>query len=159
MIEKIISGGQTGADIAGLIVAKNFGLETGGWMPKGFLTQAGPKPEWAEMFDLKEHSSPRYPPRTFDNVFEADGTIRLAYNFDSPGEICTLKAIKQSKKPHFDVDLNAPPQPIEVINWINHHSIKILNVAGNSEHTYVGTAGEVMDYLPKVLIGLGLEAK
>jgi RNA polymerase sigma factor (sigma-70 family) len=41
MVRKVISGGQTGADQAGLFAAEAFGIETGGWMPKGFLTLAG----------------------------------------------------------------------------------------------------------------------
>jgi hypothetical protein len=41
MLKKIISGAQTGADFAGLIVAKHFGYETGGWMPKGYKNLDG----------------------------------------------------------------------------------------------------------------------
>ena len=36
---KIISGGQTGADMGGLLAAKDLGIRTGGWMPKGWLTE------------------------------------------------------------------------------------------------------------------------
>jgi hypothetical protein len=35
MIEKIVSGGQTGTDRAGLDVAIRRGLPHGGWCPKG----------------------------------------------------------------------------------------------------------------------------
>jgi hypothetical protein len=35
MLEKIISGGQTGADQAAWRVAKAYGVTTGGWMPNG----------------------------------------------------------------------------------------------------------------------------
>ena len=47
MIERVISGGQTGADQAGLAVAKRLGIPTGGCMPKGWLTEAGPRPDFA----------------------------------------------------------------------------------------------------------------
>jgi hypothetical protein len=40
MLEKILSGGQTGADQAAWRAARSFGLPTGGWMPLGFLTEA-----------------------------------------------------------------------------------------------------------------------
>jgi hypothetical protein len=30
--ERVVSGGQTGADQAGLIAARRFGIPTGGWM-------------------------------------------------------------------------------------------------------------------------------
>jgi hypothetical protein len=38
MIERVISGGQTGADQAGWRAARAAGIPTGGFMPKGFLT-------------------------------------------------------------------------------------------------------------------------
>jgi len=155
MIEKIISGGQTGADIAGLIAAKKFGIKTGGWMPNGFLTQCGPRPEWAKEYDLEEHDSYRYTPRTYANVRDSDATIRLAFDLNSAGEICTLKAIHQYKKPHIDVDLASPRSVEEVAKFIAMHNIKVLNVAGNSELTYNGICGEVIEYLTKLFEHLG----
>ncbi len=47
MIECCISGGQSGADFGGLLAAKRCGIPTGGKIPKGFLTENGPKPELA----------------------------------------------------------------------------------------------------------------
>ena len=38
MIEKLVSGGQTGADIAALDVALNYNFPHGGWCPKGRLS-------------------------------------------------------------------------------------------------------------------------
>jgi hydroxymethylpyrimidine pyrophosphatase-like HAD family hydrolase len=37
----IISGGQTGADIAGLKVAKQLNFKTGGFAAKNFMTENG----------------------------------------------------------------------------------------------------------------------
>ena len=45
MVERIISGGRTGADQAGLAVAKRLNIAIGGCMPKGWLTEAGPRPD------------------------------------------------------------------------------------------------------------------
>lgn len=39
MSKKIISGGQTGADVAGLDVAIKHGIPYGGAIPKGRLTE------------------------------------------------------------------------------------------------------------------------
>jgi hypothetical protein len=44
MLERIITGGQTGADQAGWRVAQAFGIRTGGGRPRGFLTEEGPRP-------------------------------------------------------------------------------------------------------------------
>ena len=50
-IKKIVSGGQTGADIAGLDAAIAHNIPNGGWIPKGRLTEDGPL---SEKYQLKE---------------------------------------------------------------------------------------------------------
>lgn len=145
-LKKVISGGQNGVDVAGLKAAKDMGIPTGGSIPNGFKTLDGPKPEYAVLYDLTEHSSSSYPPRTYQNARDADGTIRIAHDFNSSGEICTLKAINQYKKPYFDVivkntqSFTTPEEmsPKKAADWIKSNNIKILNVAGNSEKTSPG---------------------
>ncbi len=48
MIERVITGGQTGADQRGPRAARPGGIPTGGWAPRGWLTEAGPAPSLAE---------------------------------------------------------------------------------------------------------------
>ena len=159
MLEKIVSGGQTGADIAALMAAHDFGITTGGWMPKGFITQGGPRPEYKIKYNLVEHSSSKYAPRTYANVKDSDATLRFAYDFNSPGEICTMKAIHEYKKPFMDVDVKNPRRVEEVMEWLLRHQIKILNVAGNSERTYHGMTGEVYEYMSKLFGKMGFQEK
>lgn len=149
MLKKVISGAQTGADVAGLEVAKKFGLETGGTMPFGFKSHAGPKPEFQEMYGICAHFSSSYVPRTRENVKNSDATIRLAFDFESSGEICTLKAINRFKKPYFDVDLNDPLPVSDVIEWLEKENVKTLNIAGNSER-HVGTHEATTAYLTRL---------
>lgn len=155
-LKKVISGGQTGADQAGLVVAKRFGLETGGWMPKGFKTQEGSRPQFANIYTLQEHISADYSPRTELNVKESCGTVRLAACFDSRGEICTLKYIKKHKKPYIDIDLADKPTPRVLAEWILENQIEVLNVAGNSENTYAGAFSSSASYLQSCFFELGL---
>lgn len=136
-IVKVISGGQVGADIAGLRAAKALGIETGGWMPKGWKARGSTHPEYAELYGMKQHPySDRYPPRTRMNVIYSDGTIRFATDFFSAGERCTLKYISLHKKPYFDIDLGmiatVDLQVTKAIAWIQMHDIKTLNIAGNA---------------------------
>lgn len=74
---KVITGGQTGVDQGAWRAAKAAGLETGGWMPKGFKTEDGPRPEFAALYGAIEHTSPRYEDRTPLNVGDADVTILI----------------------------------------------------------------------------------
>jgi hypothetical protein len=137
-LKKVISGGQTGVDQAALQAAKDVGLETGGTISKGFLTLEGPRPDLAELYGLKEHHSPDYPPRTFQNVRDSDATIRIARNFISAGELCTLKAITQYAKNHLDIPIVNLIPVAEVYNWLESLGVETLNVAGNSETTSPG---------------------
>lgn len=152
MIEKVISGAQNGADIGGLVAARRHGIPTGGWMPRGFATLDGPRPGYAALYGVREHSSPRYPPRTYQNVLDSDGTIRFAADFSSPGEICTLKAIDRYDRPHFDVSLRDvdPDSLRRCVAWLAEHAIRVLNVAGNTERTHPGCQAKVEYYLGKV---------
>jgi hypothetical protein len=151
MIEKIISGGQTGADIGGLLFAEFRGLETGGWMPNGWATEDGARPEYAELYGMVEHPALGYAARTNANARDSDGTVRFASKWGSPGERCTEKAIRKHKKPHYDVDVNDPPPPEEMAMWIHEHHIKVLNVAGNRETTSPGIRDFVMRYLAEAI--------
>jgi Circularly permutated YpsA SLOG family len=71
MLEKIISGGRTGANQAGWRVAPAFGIPTGGWMPHGFLTEDGPRPEFANLYAAVEMRTDDDPIRIRRNAAEA----------------------------------------------------------------------------------------
>ena len=147
----IISGGQTGADQGGLEADLALGLPTGGWMPKGFITQDGPRPDFVRKFGVLEHASSKYPPRTEENVKASNATIRFATDFSSAGEKCTLRAIKKYKRPYFDIHINYPPPVSEVKQWLIENKVVVLNIAGNSERTSPGIQSFVIQYLTDLL--------
>ena len=71
-ILKIFSGGQTGADRAGLDFALAHGLPHGGWCPRGRKAEDGPIDA---RYQLQESPSADYPQRTEWNVRDSDGTV------------------------------------------------------------------------------------
>jgi len=125
--EKIISGGQTGADQGALVGARMVGIPTGGWMPRGFKTEFGLCPELARAYDMREHPSELYPPRTAQNVKDADGTIWVSDEDleDSTGKRCTKRAVEKFNRPYLE-----NPTPQRLREWIEEEHIRILNVAG-----------------------------
>lgn len=149
-LQLVISGGQTGADRAGLAAAKGAGIATGGWMPKGFRAQDGSRPEFAALYGVREHVSDRYPPRTALNVKEADATLRFATDWDSPGEALTLEFCARYGRPYLDVTPGAGPAPAEVAAWLVRHGVRVLNVAGNSDRTSPGIGAFVTEFLSAV---------
>lgn len=152
---KIISGGQTGADRGALIAAKEAGFQTGGWMPKGFIAQDGMHPEFAELYGMKETESPKYAPRTALNVRDSDVTIRIATNFNSPGEILTKTIIDRYNRPFFDIDpLDDSIMPEMVAEWIKENNAEVINVAGNSEKSSKGITEFTIAFMSEVLMVL-----
>ena len=156
MVKLVISGGQVGADQGGLCAAYDLNIPTGGTAPKGYRTLYGSNPKLA-LLGLKESTSEKYPPRTYDNVKNSDGTIRFANDFNSSGEACTLKAIRQYNKPYIDINIGVPLKITEVVKWIRKHDINILNVAGNAGRDRKESSlifDFVRDYLKQVLLEL-----
>lgn len=141
----IVSGGQTGADYAGLCAARVYGIKTTGWMPKGFKTLEGPKPQYARLFNLSETESDKYPPRTFANVKLGNVTFRFAGDFSSPGELLTAKACKQLHKPYRDFVYGDPLG--ESVHLIQELKPSVINIAGNSEERYPGIFKYTFDTL------------
>lgn len=159
MLKKIISGGQNGADQAGLFVAKfTFGLETGGTIPRGFRTLDGDKPILGKLYGLVEHPSLDYPPRTKENVLNSDATVRLAFDFNTAGEKCTLREIKRAKKPFFDVNLHFLEKYVDdFVSFLKENNVQTLNVAGNSEKSHKGTFNHTVLFLTLSLEKYGLK--
>ena len=77
VLRKIVSGGQTGADRAGLDFAIEVGLAHGGYVPKGRKAEDG---RIDEKYAIVELSGSSYPERTKRNVRESDGTVILSLN-------------------------------------------------------------------------------
>jgi hypothetical protein len=69
---KIVSGGQTGADRAALDWALAHGVECGGWCPKGRRAEDGVIPI---AYPLTETPSSDYAQRTEWNVRDSDATV------------------------------------------------------------------------------------
>jgi len=133
-LRTVISGGQTGADQAGLAAAQTFNLQTGGFAPAGFKTVLGNMPQLGSLFGLVEAGT--YQQRTALNVKHFDATLRFASNFKSPGERLTLACINKYSKPHLDVQLPcSDPLTVaaELAAFIKDKQVWTLNVAGNAD--------------------------
>jgi hypothetical protein len=154
MLEKIISGGQTGADQAGWRSARAFGVPTGGWMPQGFLTEDGPRPEFVERYAAAEMPTDSYPARTEQNVRDSDATVWFGVT-TTAGAQATVGACHRLGKPCLPVYPGASFEPSHVATWIAENEIRTLNVAGNRESDESGIGDRVERFLAQVLQLLG----
>lgn len=130
MIQKIISGGQTGADRAALDFAIANNIAHGGWVPRGRRAEDGALPPG---YRLIETVSNRYAVRTEQNVLAADGTLIVSFGILSHGSLLTKRLAQRHGKPCLWIDRDQGPQDwaVELVrSWIMDNAIGVLNVAG-----------------------------
>jgi hypothetical protein len=154
MIERIVTGGQSGADQGAWRAARAAGIATGGWMPKGFATEEGPRPEFARLFGAREHESTEPADRTVANVETADGTLVFAADCPGPGTALTIEACRRAVRPFLIAPVDPAavgPSPEEAAAWVVAHAIRTLNVAGERESTAPGIGARVEAYLADLL--------
>jgi hypothetical protein len=144
VVRKIISGGQTGADRAGLDFAIEVGLEHGSFVPRGRRAEDG---RISEHYHLTELSSVSYAVRTKRNVREGDGTV--VFSLDpilTGGSALTFEYAGQVKKPRIHIRKSATDYTGEAFfeevgrlkDFIESNRIAILNVAGPRESNQPG---------------------
>jgi hypothetical protein len=154
MLKKVISGGQTGVDRAGLDVAIKEGIPIGGYCPKGRLAEDGTIPEKYPMIEL-ESIEPYY--RTEQNVIHSGGTLILNKGILSGGTKLTHDFTVKYGMPRLIVQLDDDKiiAPEHVINWIKGHLINTLNIAGPRESKFPeGIYSDAFAYLEKIFFML-----
>jgi hypothetical protein len=130
---KIISGGQTGADRAGLDVAIARGIPHGGWCPKGRKSEDGPLPSH---YLLTETPSASYLVRTERNAAESDATVIFTLGALSGGSKRTADFAKKHGRPFLHIVLvgGHDTQAAERLTaFVRLHRVGRLNVAGSRE--------------------------
>lgn len=144
MLGRIVSGGQTGADQAGWRAARRLGLPTGGWMPRGFETENGPRPEFAREYGAQELVG-GYKARTEANARDSDATVWFG-DPTTPGGVATLRACRALGRPVFLV-ADGVTLPSALGEWIVEQYVEVLNVAGNRESSQPGIGARVERFL------------
>lgn len=171
MIECIISGGQTGADQAGLEAAIKLGIVTSGFAPKGYKTEAGACPWLGEKYGLIQLDSSDYTERTECNVKMAHATV--IFGRRSAGSNLTEELCRKLGKPCAWVlwipqeSVSFPPtvlpnntfiiprdKPLVLRSWITRNQYKILNIAGNRESKNPGVGEFTQRFLTRALAAL-----
>lgn len=165
-VTKVISGGQNGADVGGLLAAKKLGIETGGTAPPGFKTSTGKKPQLAKLFGMVEgEPDPAvFPKRTMKNVDDADATIAYMYK-PSPGTGKTIGYAQTGKwnygknettyEGHRPVLVltNKDPQATiaQIREFLAKTKAKTINIAGHRNAT--GFVQGYNQFVQETLIG------
>jgi hypothetical protein len=156
-LQKIISGGQTGADEGGLAAALELGLQTGGWMPWGYQTECGSRLDFIAKCKIRETSSSDYRARTLLNIHDSDATL-LVGNLYEPGTHLTWVLCGNQRKPYYFLSYSedAPfqPKPEQLLGfkqWLVRCNVVTLNVAGNRESRNRGIFSATREFLLQTL--------
>ena len=129
-IEKIVSGGQTGADRAGLDWALKARIPHGGWCPRGRRAEDGVIP--AE-YQLVETPARDYDERTAWNVRDSDGTAIFSCSPAlSGGSALTQQLAEDLGRPviHVHAGWGVERAAEALGNFLRRYDIKTLNIAG-----------------------------
>ena len=132
MIKKIISGGQTGADIAGIHAAIETNFPYSGWLPKNRLTEKGSLSEKYSHFKTMTRGG--YPARTKQNIIDSDATLIFTHGKLTGGSLLTKKTALKLKKPVLHINLSELDKNGVVsliIAFLNGNNIEVLNIAGS----------------------------
>ena len=109
-IEKIVSGGQTGADRAGLDWAMARGIEHQGWCPAGRKAEDGAIPS---EYRLRETGSGNYLVRTRWNVRDSDATAIFSIKSTlTGGSLATQRYARTMGKPCIHIARDAAADPV-----------------------------------------------
>lgn len=154
-LERVVSGGQTGVDQAALRAAKASGLATGGWMPLGFLTEDGRRPDMQDAYGMKPARTPDSPTRTRLNVKDSSATIWLGPT-GCPGWVATEAAVRRYGRPMLVVEPGATT-PSMVADFLSKHRVRILNVAGPRESRSPGIGERTEAFLTRLFRSLAAE--
>lgn len=173
MVKAIVSGGQTGADEAGLLAAKILGLETKGFMPKGYARDDGKGIEIAQEYGLQE-SEGGYATRDRQNVAISDAVIGFLLTKPNTGKGTTTalryalegnqeyipfdvlsKSYKSDRKPvlvMYDVSQTNVEESADLIRtFIDTHRPQNLMISGPTANTFPDGTQLFRDVLVKAL--------
>jgi hypothetical protein len=131
MIDRIVSGGQTGADRAALDVAIRLGYDCGGWVPRGRLDETGVIP--SAYPNLVEADDEWPETRTELNVRDSDATVIFSHGPLFGGSEYTKTKVDEQGKPSLHIDLAAMSAYAAVRclqHWLAGVRPRVLNVAG-----------------------------
>lgn len=150
-ISKIISGGQSGADRAGLDWARAKGIEIGGWCPAGRIAEDG---RIDEIYPLEETPGEGYSQRTEWNVRDSDATVIITVHpVLLGGSKLTRKFARRWNRPclHLHSEMEAAPADVWR-DFLEEHFIETLNIAGPRESTDKRIYGYSLQLLDEIFL-------
>ena len=148
MIEKIISGGQTGVDRAALDVAMELGIACGGWCPAGRHADDGPIPA---RYPLQETADIDHTVRTENNVRHSDATLIVHRGELHGGTAYAVEMARHLGRPVLAIDVEEPPDIGKVVDWLRSAQVRTLHIGGPRESSRAGIYNQARSLITRII--------
>ena len=151
MVERVVTGGEAGAEQGAWAAARRAGIATGGYMPRGFRTEAGPAPRLGQLYGAVE-----FP---FDDARRLRANVRRADALAWFGDPETAEAreafaaCREASRPFLVVDVGFTP-PGSVAGWLEVFQVAVLVVSGDRESRRPGVGALVESSLGRAFEAL-----
>jgi hypothetical protein len=173
MLRYVRTGGQTGADQAAWRAARRCGLLTCGSMPPRYMTEDGPRPEFARDYGayalnpddfLRSDDAINwrlaYRARTRANIEHSEGSLLFGDQTSRGSQLLIeIEREMQGSSPcrpsPLCISAYDPSGPRRVVDWLAEWEVVTLNVAGNRESSAPGIGAWVERYLVEVFVLIG----
>ena len=152
MLKKIISGGQSGVEIAALDAAIRLDIPHGGWCYRNRKTDGGVLPE---NYNVKEIDNPSYFERLKKNIIDSDGTVVLTHGQMVVGSKAVKDLADKHNKPLLNVNLGDHPldHTVSLIRqWMTNHEIDTIYFTGSK--TGRGRSTKIYDQVIQIIEGV-----
>lgn len=155
-IVRVLSGGQTGADIGGWRAAQASGLPCGGWMPCGYMTEDGARPEYEALYGAIELPPSEYGDWPIDRQYAERrrfnvlgcSCVLLFGDDTTPGArglLADMKAV--GSRPLLRIR-DGSTKLTDVVTWLRGQpDDPVLLIAGNRESRAPGMGARVEAFL------------
>ena len=154
----VISGGQTGVDLAALRAARQCGLTCGGWCPPDRECESGTIPLEFPLRETPADRSPDAPDvprslRTEWNVRDSDATLILKPRGTvaaDPGTEWSRRCATRYGRHLMVCDPGDPECFLTVSRWLEALPVRTLNVSGPDEKSSPGIGADSYRLLTEV---------
>ena len=152
MINKIISGGQPGVEIAALDAAIRLNIPHAGWCYQGRKIDGG---ILDKQYNVKEIDNPSYFQRLENNIVDSEGTIVLTYGQLVMGSKAVRDIAEKNNKPYLNVNLSKHPlnhATASIRKWMAKNEVTTVYFTGTK--TGAGLSPNVYDEVILVIEGI-----
>jgi hypothetical protein len=148
MIEKVVTGGESGVEQAAWLAARRAGVATGGYMPRGYATEDGPAPRVGALHDAIEFPLSEAQ-RLRANLRRVDALLWFGDPLSGEAK-AVFEACRELGKPFTSAQPGSTAVS-DVVSWLVVFEVKSLMVSGSPPSRAPGLAPRAAAFMDLLL--------